>query len=287
MSGKSRRDQASTESVSTRRWLHEIIFEADTPLGKLFDEALLVAILFSVALVLLESIKPVRDRWGIQLDIASVGITVLFTIEYILRVSCVRRPLRYVYSFFGIVDLLAIVPGYFALFVHGPEYWMVLRSLRLLRVFHVFKMGPYVAETKVLVAAILATRVKIIVFLMVVVTMVLILGTAIYVVENPDPDNPEPGNKFTNIPISVYWAIVTVTTVGYGDMAPQTILGQFMAALAMLIGYSMIIVPVAIFSVEVIRGQTPVVSTQACPSCSGSGHDYNARYCKYCGESLA
>lgn len=248
--------------------------------------ALLITIVISVAIVLLESIKPFRDQWGSQLDRVGGIITLLFTAEYILRISCVRQPLRYVFSFFGIVDLLAIVPGYLAMVVEGPEYWMVLRSLRLLRVFHVFKMGPYVAETKVLVSAVRATKAKIVVFLMVVVTMVLILGTAIYVVENPDPNHPDPQNKFTNIPISIYWAIVTITTVGYGDMAPRTVPGQFLAALAMLLGYSMIIVPVAIFSVEVIRGQSTEVSTQACPSCSRDGHDPDADYCKYCGSKM-
>lgn len=266
--------------------LHEIIFEADTRAGKVFDVSLLVVIFISVVVVLLESVKPIRDDWGTQLDWIAGIITVLFTIEYVLRIISVKRPLDYVFSFYGIVDLLAIIPGYVSWFIDGPEYLTILRSLRLLRVFYVFKMGPYVAETKVLLLAIRATKAKIIVFLMVVVTMVLILGTAIYVVENPDPDRPHPDNKFTSIPISVYWAIVTITTVGYGDMAPRSIPGQFLAALAMLLGYSMIIVPVAIFSVEVIRGRVPEVSTQACPACSREGHEVDATFCKYCGAHL-
>ena len=281
-----RLDSGPYPPTEWRGRVHEIIFEADTTAGKLFDIGLLIVIVTSIAVVLLESVKSFRNEWGSQLDALSLAITVLFTVEYILRIVSIKHPLKYVFSFLGIIDLLAIVPGYFALFIAGPSYLAVLRSLRLLRVFHVFKMGPYVAETNVLIMAIRATKAKIVVFLMVVVTMVLILGTAIYVVENPNPDIPRADNKFTSIPISIYWAIVTITTVGYGDMSPQTIPGQFLAALAMLLGYSMIIVPVAIFSIEVIRGGESEVSTQACPACSRAGHEPDASYCKYCGEHL-
>jgi voltage-gated potassium channel len=162
----------------------------------------------------------------------------------------------------------------------------VIRVLRLLRVFHVFKMGPYVAETQVLITAIRATKAKIVVFLLVVLTAVLVLGTAIYVVENPQPDKIDPDNEFTSIPRSVYWAVVTMTTVGYGDIAPRTVPGQILAAAAMILGYSMIIVPVAIFSVEVIQTRQREVSTQTCPACVREGHDADAKFCKYCGEGL-
>ena len=281
-----RLDSGPYPPTEWRGRVHEIIFEADTAAGKIFDIGLLIAIVTSIAVILLESVKPIRDEWGWLLDTLSLTITVLFTVEYILRILSIKRPFKYVFSFLGIIDVLAIVPGYFILFVSGPSYLAVLRALRLLRVFHVFKMGPYVAETNILLQAIRATKAKIVVFLMVVVTVVLILGTAIYVVENPHPDVPHPDNKFTSIPVSVYWAIVTITTVGYGDMSPQTVTGQFLAALAMLLGYSMIIVPVAIFSVEVIRGAGSEVSTQACPACSRAGHDPDASYCKFCGEHL-
>lgn len=266
--------------------LHEIIFEADTPPGKAFDVGLLIAILISVTVICLESVREVRAEWEPELMAASGVITVLFTIEYILRLLCVRRPLRYALSFFGIVDLLAILPAYLALFIEGPEYLSVIRALRLLRVFHVFKMGPYVVETQTLVAAVRATKPKIIVFLLVVLTTVLILGTAIYVVENPDPGNPDPENEFTSIPRSAYWAVVTITTVGYGDIAPRSVAGQVLAAAAMILGYSMIIVPVAIFSVEVIRTHQREISTKSCPSCIREGHDADAVYCKHCASKL-
>jgi voltage-gated potassium channel len=271
------------------RWkvrLHEILFEADTRAGKIFDIALLVTILISVIVISLESVKELRGRWHTQLSTISTVITVLFTIEYALRLLCVRRPLRYALSFFGIVDLLAIVPAYLAYFISAPYYLSTIRVLRLLRVFHVFKMGPYVAEVQMLRTAMLATKAKIIVFLLVVVTMVLLLGTTIYVVENPDPNQPHPDNQFTSIPRSVYWAIVTITTVGYGDIAPRTVPGQFLAATAMIVGYSMIIVPVAIFSVEIMHTRRKNLSTQSCPSCIREGHDADAVYCKYCGEKL-
>ncbi len=276
----------TSTTVGWRERVHEIIFEADTPAGKAFDIGLLIAILLSVAVVSLESVREFRLKWGDELTTVSRVITVLFTIEYVLRLLCVRRPLRYVFSFFGIVDLLAILPGYLSFFVEGPEYLSVVRSLRLLRVFHVFQMGPYVAEARNLVAAIRATKAKIIVFLLTLMTVVLILGTAIYIVENPDMEHPDPSNQFTSIPRSVYWAIVTLTTVGYGDIAPQTVAGQVLAGFAMILGYSMIIVPVAIFSVEVLKGHQAAITTQSCPSCIREGHAPDAIYCKYCGCKL-
>ena len=199
-----RLDSGPYPPTEWRGRVHEIIFEADTTAGKIFDIGLLIAIVTSIAVILLESVKPIRDEWGWLLDAVSLTITVLFTVEYILRILSIKRPLKYVFSFLGIIDVLAIVPGYFILLVNGPSYLAVLRALRLLRVFHVFKMGPYVAETNILLQAIRATKAKIVVFLMVVVTVVLILGTAIYVVENPHPDVPHPDNKFTSIPVSVY-----------------------------------------------------------------------------------
>jgi voltage-gated potassium channel len=269
-----------------RRRLYEIIFEADTRAGKAFDVGLLIAILISVTVIVLESVREIPMTWRTEFSAIAGVITVLFTIEYVLRLLCVRRPLRYVFSFFGIVDLLAILPAYLALFTAAPPYLTVIRALRLLRVFHVFQMGPYVAETQILVAAIKATKAKIVVFLLVVVTAVLLLGTAVYVVENPNPDSPDPENEFTSIPRSVYWAVVTVTTVGYGDIAPRTVPGQVLAAAAMILGYSMIIVPVAIFSVEVIHTRKSDVSGRACPSCIRGGHDTDAVHCKYCGARL-
>jgi voltage-gated potassium channel len=279
----------ATEPAPGRGWrdrAYEIIFEADTPAGKAFDVALLVAILMSITVISLESVRDIRSRWDSQLKMAGAGFTVLFTIEYILRLLCVRRPWRFACSFYGLVDLLAILPAYLAIFVSSTHYLTMIRALRLLRVFHVFKLGPYVQETRVLVSAMRATKAKIVVFLLVVMTAVLLLGTAIYVVENPNPDQPDPNNEFTSIPRSVYWAIVTMTTVGYGDIAPQTVPGQVLAATAMILGYSMIIVPVAIFSVEVIQTRQRDLSTRTCPSCVREGHDSDAVCCKYCGTRL-
>jgi voltage-gated potassium channel len=280
----------SPKPVGDRSWrdrAYEIIFEADTPAGKTFDIAVLVAILLSIAVISLESVRDYRKQWNSELEFAGTVFTVLFTIEYILRLWCVRRPWRYALSFYGIVDLLAILPAYLAFFVDSSHYLAMVRALRLLRVFHVFKMGPYVEETRILVAAMRATKAKIVVFLLVVLTAVLLLGTAIYVVENPHPDQPDPGNEFTSIPRSVYWAVVTLTTVGYGDIAPQSVPGQILAATAMILGYSMIIVPVAIFSVEVIQTRQRDLSTRTCPSCVREGHDSDAEFCKYCGATLA
>ena len=279
-----------SKPVRGRGWrdrAYEIIFEADTPAGKTFDVALLVAIVMSITVISLQSVRDFRMQWESELEFAGAVFTVLFTIEYVLRLLCVRRPWRYALSFFGIVDLLAILPAYLAFFVGSSYYLSMIRALRLLRVFHVFKMGPYVQETRILVSAMRATKAKIIVFLLVVLTAVLLLGTAIYVVENPHPDRPDPANEFTSIPRSVYWAIVTMTTVGYGDIAPRTVPGQVLAAAAMILGYSMIIVPVAIFSVEVIQTRQRDLSTRTCPACVREGHDSDAVCCKYCGARLS
>jgi voltage-gated potassium channel len=284
-----KRDSPAATPSRKRDWrdrIYEIIFEADTPAGKAFDVALLVAILISITVISLESVRTLRGEWKPQLEFAGGVFTVLFTIEYILRLICVRRPWRYAFSFYGIVDLLAILPAYLAIFIGSSHYLSMIRVLRLLRVFHVFKMGPYVQETRILVSAMRATKAKIVVFLLVVLTAVLLLGTAIYVVENPHPDQPDPQNEFTSIPRSVYWAVVTLTTVGYGDIAPRTVPGQVLAAAAMILGYSMIIVPVAIFSVEVIQTRQRELSTRTCPSCVREGHDSDAVCCKYCGTRL-
>ena len=280
---------SDSDPVRGRGWqdrVYEIIFEADTPAGKTFDVSLLVAILISITVISLESVQQIRVQWERELEFAGGVFTVLFTVEYVLRLACVRRPWRYVRSFYGIVDLLAVLPAYLAFFIGSSYYLSMIRVLRLLRVFHVFKMEPYVQETRVLVSAMRATKAKIVVFLLVLLTAVLLLGTAIYVVENPHPEQPDPANEFTSIPRSVYWAVVTLTTVGYEDIAPRSVPGQMLAAAAMILGYSMIIVPVAIFSVEVIQTRQRELSTRTCPSCVREGHDSDATHCKYCGTRL-
>jgi voltage-gated potassium channel len=262
-----------------REHLHEVIFEADTPAGRAFDIALLVAIILSVAAVVLESVASVRLRYGTALRSIEWFFTILFTVEYVARLVSVRQPLRYATSFFGIVDLLAIIPTYLSLVVPGAQTLLVIRALRLLRIFRVLKIARYLKEMRSLTSAIRATRAKITVFLMTVLTIVLIMGAAMYVIEGEE-------SGFTSIPRGVYWAIVTVTTVGYGDIAPRTVAGQVIAAVAMILGYSLIIIPTGIFSTELARMTAKVITTQSCPSCVAEGHDQDAKFCKYCSAQL-
>jgi len=262
-----------------REHLHEVIFEADTPAGRAFDIVLLAAIILSVMAVVLESVASVRLRHGMALRAIEWLFTLLFTVEYIARLISVRRPLRYATGFFGMVDLLAIVPTYLSLFVTGAQTLLVIRALRLLRVFRVFKIARYITEMGSLIEAIRATRAKIVVFLMTVLTIVLIMGAAMYAIEGAE-------SGFTSIPRGIYWAVVTVTTVGYGDIAPRTVAGQATAALAMILGYSLIIIPTGIFSTELARLSAKAVTTQSCPSCVAEGHDPDAVFCRICGAHL-
>jgi len=262
-----------------RSRLHEIIFEADTRAGKTFDVALLVAILLSVAAVLLESVASIRDRHGPMLRAVEWLFTILFTIEYVFRLLTVARPLRYARSFFGVVDLLAIVPTYLSLFVAGTQSLLVIRALRLLRVFRVLKLAHFLVEARHLRVALGASLRKITVFLGTVLTLVLIVGAVMYLIEGPS-------RGFTSIPQSIYWAIVTMTTVGYGDIAPQTVLGKILASTVMITGYSIIAVPTGIVTVELATARKLRISTQACRHCAGEGHDADATFCKYCGARL-
>ena len=204
--------------------------------------------------------------------------TVTFTIEYLLRLYCVRRPLRYALSFFGLVDLIAVIPTYLSLLVTGTQSLLVIRTLRLLRIFRVLKLAKYLGEAHVLLAALRASRAKITVFLVAVLSIVVIMGSTMYLVEGEE-------HGFTSIPTSMYWAVVTMTTVGYGDITPTTVLGRTLSAMLMILGYGIIAVPTGIVSAELVRAPK-TVSTQACPSCSAEGHDHDATHCKYCGTSL-
>ena len=263
------------------RW-HEIIFEADTPKGKAFDIGLLVTIVASILIVMLQSVSTINQEYGNILNIADWVITIGFSIEYALRIACVRRPWRYIFSFWGIVDLLSVLPSYVALVIPGSHYLSVVRVLRLIRIFRIFKLNSYIQESRVLLEALKAARPKIVVFLLVVMSLILVMGTTVYVIENFADDSSE----FTSIPKAIYWAIVTITTVGYGDIAPQTVLGQTIAAIAMILGYAIIIVPSGIFSVEIIAASKAQTNTQVCPTCTKEGHDDDASYCKYCGSKL-
>jgi len=262
-----------------RSKLHEVIFEADTKTGQRFDIFLIISILLSVLAVMLESIPAVRDLFGYELYLAEWFFTILFSIEYILRLISIGRPLKYALSFFGIVDFLAIIPTYISLVFPGTHTLAVIRILRVLRVFRVFKLAQYLKEAQVLGKALKNSRRKITVFLLTVLTLVVIFGSIMYLVEGEE-------HGFVSIPRSIYWAIVTLTTVGYGDITPQTGLGQMISAFVMILGYSIIAVPTGIITAEIAKTTVKAVSTQSCPQCSMEGHDQDARFCKYCGAVL-
>ncbi len=263
-----------------RPLLHEIIFEADTPAGKAFDVILIWSIIISVMTVVLESVAGFRNTYGTVFYIIEWSFTVLFTIEYFLRLISLKRPLRYAISFFGIVDLLAVIPTYLSIFVPGSQYLLSVRILRLLRIFRVLKLSAYISEAKVIMTALRASRRKISVFLLAVLAIVVIIGSLMYVIEGEE-------NGFSDIPVSIYWAIVTLTTVGYGDISPQTAMGKALASIVMVIGYGIIAVPTGIVTVEISQAvKKAAASTQACPACGAQVHDTDAAYCKYCGAHL-
>ncbi|HYC30723.1 MAG TPA: ion transporter [Gemmatimonadales bacterium] len=263
-----------------RARLHEVIFEADTLAGRTFDLLLLLAIVVSVTVVMLESVATVRARAGHTLRALEWGFTVLFTVEYALRLVTVRRPLRYAVSLFGVIDLLAVLPTYLSAIVPGAQSLLVIRLLRLLRIFRVLKLAEYLRESRTLAHAMRASRRKIEVFLLSVVTIVVIVGTLMYVIEGE-------AHGFTSIPLSIYWAVVTLTTVGYGDLAPATTLGRVLSMLLMLTGYGIIAVPTGIVTAELTRAASAgAVSAQACPGCGLGAHEPDAVYCRRCGTRL-
>ena len=262
-----------------RARLHEIIFEADTAAGRFFDLALIWSILISVAAVMLDSVAAVRARYGDVLTAIEWFFTVLFTLEYLLRLWCIGKPMRYGTSFFGAVDLLAVLPTYLSLILPGSRYLLVIRILRVLRIFRVLKLMQYMNEAQVMIRALRSAVQKITVFFATVMTMVVIFGSVMYIVEGE-------ANGFTSIPRSIYWAIVTMTTVGYGDISPQTAVGQTIAAGIMLLGFTIIAVPTGIVASEMSRVRRGSMTTQVCPECAAEGHDDGARYCKMCGAEL-
>ena len=264
---------------SLRQRLHEIIFEADTPAGRGFDNVLLACVVASVVVVMLESVADVKAQYGQALLALEWIFTGIFTVEYALRLYCVRRPLRYATSFFGIVDLLAVLPTYLSPVLPGAQSLLVIRVLRMLRVFRVLKLAEYLTESRELWSALRSSRRKIFVFLFTVTMIIVIVGAMMYLVEGPE-------HGFTSIPISVYWAVVTLTTVGYGDISPQTPVGRFLAMLVMLMGYGIIAVPTGIVTAEMSRRAHGPVSTQSCPACGAEGHDYDAVFCRKCGAKL-
>ncbi len=260
--------------------LYTIIFEADTREGKAFDVLLVLAILLSIAVVIIDSVPTIQAPYGHHLNAVEWMFTGLFTLEYAARLFCVRRPLRYATSFFGIIDLLSILPTYFSLLVPEAGAFLDIRILRLLRIFRIFKLTLYITEYIRLGQALRASGRKILIFLSVVLMAVLILGTVMYVVEGPE-------NGFTSIPVAMYWATVTMTTVGYGDLTPHTSVGRFIASFMMLLGWGVLAVPTGIVTAEMTSMRMNQKSTtRTCASCLSEGHDADARYCKDCGDAL-
>ena len=267
-----------------RERLYIVIFESDTPAGKAFDVALIVVITLSVVAVMLESMRAVDAVYGGWLRGAEWVFTVLFTIEYGLRLLCARSARRYATSFFGIIDVLAVIPTYLSVIAPGTQYLLSIRLLRTLRVFRVLKLAEYLSEANLLMRALKASQRKITVFLFSVLTLVVILGSLMYLVEGAE-------NGFTSIPKSIYWAIVTLTTVGYGDISPQTVVGQTLASFIMIIGYGIIAVPTGIVTAEIARAQQQPLDLgpnrpRRCSTCGATGHDADATFCKHCGTAL-
>ena len=268
----------SKHKIPLKQRLHEIIYEADTRAGKLFDVILLIAILASILFVMLESIQSIDEAYGSYLDIAEWVITILFSLEYMLRIITVKKPWKYIFSFYGIIDLLSTIPKYVSLILIDSHNLAVLRALRLLRIFRILKITRYIGASNRLLIALKSSRAKISVFLLFVFILCIILGTIMYMIEGAE-------NGFTSIPRSVYWAIVTLTTVGYGDIAPVTALGQLIASAIMILGYAIIAIPTGIVGSEMMNANIHT-NTQSCPNCMRDSHQDGAIFCYHCGDKL-
>lgn len=267
------------KNLSFKESIHIVIEGTDTPLGKLFDIGLLIGISLSVVVVMLDSVLYLRLQYGRVFFYAEWIFTILFTVEYLLRVYSSPNRKRYVLSFYGIVDLLALLPSYISLFFVGTQYLLVVRILRILRIFRVFKLKSYMHQAGFLAAAFKTSQHKIIVFFLSLLLLVTIFGSVLYVIEGPE-------NGFTSIPLSIYWAVVTMTTVGYGDMSPKTPLGQAIASLVMIAGYAIIAVPTGVFTAELTRTMRPQLQPISCPNCGKFGHATGAKFCDRCGRDL-
>jgi voltage-gated potassium channel len=259
--------------------IRHIIFEANTPPSKLFDVLLLWAIVLSVLVVILDSVPVVNPLYHQVLYVLEWIFTILFSIEYALRIWTTRVPIKYIFSVYGIIDLLSVLPTYLSLLLAGTQYLMVIRMLRLLRIFRILKLVSFVKEAQMLVSAIKESRYKLTVFMGFIVSLVVIIGTMMYLIEGPE-------YGFDSIPHSIYWTIVTMTTVGFGDITPQTVLGRTLASIVMLLGYTIIAVPTGIVSASLFKDDDDVTN-DACPQCNREGHDSDARHCKYCGASMS
>lgn len=264
--------------MDLKKKIYEIIFEAETKEGKLFDVTLLIIIIISILVITLESIEPLNIRFRSVFVFAEWFFTIIFTVEYLLRIYSIQKPLKYMTSFFGIIDLLAILPTYLEILIPGIHFVISIRVLRLLRIFRVLKMQNYISHGKILYTAIKSSKYKITVFLFAVLNIVIVVGAIMYAIEGKE-------NGFTSIPKSIYWAIVTLTTVGYGDISPSTPLGQILASIVMITGYGIIAVPTGIVTFELNKAQKEITA-EACPSCGRDGHDRDAEFCKFCGGKL-
>lgn len=264
---------------SLKAKIHSVIFETETFFGKFFDVSLIVAILLSVVVIMLESISEVRNTWSVELRYLEWAFTILFTLEYGLRIYCLDKPRAYVLSFYGVVDLMSILPTLMSAFIPGIQYLGSLRVMRVMRIFRILKLIQYVGEADLLKKAIRASAKKITVFFTSIIILVTIFGSIMYLVEGEE-------HGFTSIPQSIYWAIVTLTTVGYGDIAPQTILGKTLASFVMVGGYAILAVPTGIVTVEMSKAFRQLHPTWSCHSCGKEGHDDDAVFCKCCGEKI-
>ncbi len=273
--------QKNKEQYTWKKKLHEIIYEADTPAGKWFDIILLFLILASIAVVMLESVSDIGNNYAHELNLAEWIITILFTLEYFARIVVIKKPKEYIFSFYGVIDFLSTIPKYLSLFFIGSHALVALRALRLLRVFRILKLARFIGEGNQLANALKASRAKISVFLLAIFMLCIVLGTLMYMIEGGS------GGGFTSIPRSVYWAIVTLTTVGYGDIAPVTPFGQFIASIIMILGYAVIAVPTGIVSSEMTKDHRKVhLNTQSCTQCSASNHRDDADFCYECGHKI-
>ncbi|NAZ54204.1 ion transporter [Vibrio toranzoniae] len=260
--------------------LYVIIFGTHTPAGRAFDISLIIAIVASLIVLILESIPSVATEWSQQLRYIEYSFTALFTLEYLLRLYCSPNPKSYATSFFGVVDLLAILPTYIAIFFPGASFMGVIRLLRVMRIFRILKLIRYLQDSNILLRSLLMARRKIFIFFSTVGILVTIFGALIFIIEGPE-------NGFTSIPQSIYWAIVTITTVGYGDITPQTAFGKAIASLTMLLGYSILAVPTGIITAELSNEMNSHKELVKCPNCNRAGHDSDAMYCKHCASELA
>ena len=272
----------SNKKSNWKHQLHEIIYEADTTKGKAFDVILLVTIVASIVLVMLESVESFDFKYHNFINTSEWIITILFSIEYIARIISVKHPLKYIFSFYGIIDLLSTIPKYLSIFLIGTHSLVALRALRLMRIFRIFKLARFIGESTNFARALKASKAKIAVFLLFVIILCIVLGTVMYLIES------EQDSGFTSIPRSVYWAIVTLTTVGYGDIAPITALGQFIASLIMIMGYGIIAIPTGIVSSQMTRFNRKEIATntQSCSDCLADTHNDNAEFCYNCGNKL-